>query len=75
MRAGFAPQARVMFRDNKTGEVKIEDESKELHHKNGNRGVPGYDSPKDLYEVWPWQHGAIDPKRFTGYTFIKFMDD
>ena len=51
--------------------------SKELHHALGNRGVPGFDNPMYLREVWPWEHAAIDPKRaqFMDYEFVKFLSE
>ena len=47
--------------------------SKELHHANGNRGVPGFDEPINLREVWPWEHENLLPLgRRLDYDFIKF---
>jgi RHS repeat-associated protein len=44
MRQGLAPKMRVVVRINKTGEVVVKFESKELHHANQGRGVPGFDT-------------------------------
>jgi hypothetical protein len=34
--------------------------------------VPGFDTPLDLRELWPWEHAAIDSSRRLDYTFISF---
>ena len=47
---------------------------KELHHKLGNRGVPPFDEPDNLREVWPWQHSQIDCFRRTRYEFLGFVE-
>lgn len=70
MQRGLAPQVTATVRIDRTGEIKEMEVSKELHHANRNRGIPGFDSPENLREVWPWQHEAIDPHRNTGYTVI-----
>jgi hypothetical protein len=72
MRLGFAPEARAYVRMNKTGESKWITARLELHHVCGGRGIPGFDTPRNLEEVWPWQHESLDPSRHTGYTFIRF---
>jgi hypothetical protein len=72
MRQGAAPSARVLVRDNATGQTREIRAVKELHHARGGRGVPGHDSPVDLRELWPWEHSAIDPSRRLDYTFIGF---
>ena len=52
------------------GEILVE---KELHHARGNRGVPGFDDPMDLREVWPWEHeNLLPPGRRLDYDFIRF---
>ncbi|MHC5542823.1 polymorphic toxin-type HINT domain-containing protein, partial [Singulisphaera rosea] len=72
MRQGAAPSARVLVRDNATGQIREIRAVKELHHARGGRGVPDYDTPRDLREVWPWEHAAIDPSRRLDYTFFGF---
>jgi RHS repeat-associated protein len=74
MRAGFSPQAEVHVRNLRTGQTEIKPVRMELHHNLGNRGVPGFDEPIHLREVWPWQHSAIDHYRRTGYEFLGFVD-
>ena len=72
MRAGYAPKARVLVRNRKTGEYSVEVVTLEIHHNRGGRGIQGFDEPIDLREVWPWEHEQIDPNRHTGYDFISF---
>jgi hypothetical protein len=72
MRAGNPPSARVVVRNNATGQEQTIRVVKELHHARGGRGTPGFDTPVDLREVWPWEHAAIDPSRRLDYTFIRF---
>jgi len=73
MQAGFSPEAKALVRVNKTGAAEVRTISKELHHARGGRGVPGFDTPMELREVWPWEHGAIDSQRRPGYTFLDFV--
>jgi hypothetical protein len=73
MRAGFAPQARVLVR-NSAGEIETRTISKELHHALGNRGTSPFDEPINIREVWPWQHESIDAYRHIGYEFLNFLD-
>ena len=73
MEKGFAPKARVIVRDRDTGRIYERLVEKELHHARGNRGVPGYDCPPDLREVWPWEHeNLVPPGRRLDYDFIRF---
>jgi hypothetical protein len=72
MRAGFAPEAKVLVRTN-TGAAEVRSVSKEIHHARQGRGAPGFDEPMHLREVWPWEHSRIDPHRRTGYTFVDFV--
>ena len=77
MRSGFAPQAKVVVRkmaNGVPGPESVQTISKELHHNLRNRGVPGFDEPLHLREVWPWQHELIDQFRHTGYEFVRFAD-
>jgi len=71
MELGFAPTARIIVRVNKTGAIEVRTVSKELHH-SGGRAIPNAHQPYYLYEVWPWQHDAIDKDHHTGYTFLQF---
>lgn len=73
MREGFAPQVRVTLREFRSGRFRTKWISKELHHASGNRGVPGYDTPADIYEVWPWQHATIDPRRHVNYEVLELL--
>ena len=73
MSKGFAPKTRVIVRDRKTGNIYEKLVEKELHHARGNRGVPGYDNPVELREVWPWEHENLLPSgRKLDYEFIEF---
>jgi hypothetical protein len=73
MEKGFAPKARAIVRDRKTGQMKVILVEKELHHARGNRGVSGFDEPMDLREVWPWEHeNLLPPGRNLDYDFIRF---
>lgn len=73
MKEGLAPKARVIVKDRITGEIYEKLVSKELHHANGNRGVPGFDEPINLQEVWPWEHeNLLPPGRKLDYDFIGF---
>jgi hypothetical protein len=73
MEKGYAPKARAIVRDRATGELKEIPVGKDLHHARGNRGVPGFDEPKDLREVWPWEHERLSPPgRHIDYDFIRF---
>lgn len=74
MKAGFAPQTRVQVMVKRTGKMEIRTVSKELHHNLGNRGVPGFDEPLHLRELWPWEHARIDPSRRLDYEFLGFVD-
>lgn len=77
MRAGFSPQSKIVVReivDGVPGAESMRTISKELHHNLRNRGVPGFDEPLHLREVWPWQHEVIDEFRRTGYEFVRFAD-
>ena len=73
MRAGFAPEVQIRVRLT-DGTVEMRWASKELHHNFGNRGVPPFDEPIHLREVWPWQHSQIDRFRHTGYEFLGFVE-
>jgi hypothetical protein len=73
MRAGFAPEVQIRVRL-PDGTVETRWASKELHHNLGNRGVPPFDEPIHLREVWPWQHSQIDRFRHTGYEFLGFVE-
>jgi hypothetical protein len=73
MRAGYAPEAAVEVRNLRTGFTELRKVSKELHHAASNRGVPGFDQPLYLREVWPWEHASLDEFRHTGYEFIRFV--
>ena len=49
----------------KKGKPPLHDEvgvPQELHHKNG-RNVPNPHNSKNLEELWPWEHDAVDPFR------------
>ena len=72
MQGGKAPKARVIVQKHDTGEISVITASKDLHHNLGNRGVPGFDEPIHLREVWPWEHADLDPNRFVGYDFLGF---
>jgi hypothetical protein len=73
MEKGFAPKARATVRDRKTGQIKEILVEKELHHARGERGVPGFDEPMDLREVWPWEHeNLLPPGRRLAYDFVRF---
>jgi hypothetical protein len=73
MRKGFAPKARVIVRDRATGRVYEKLVEKELHHARGGRGVPGFDEPIELREVWPWEHEELlPPGRQLDYEFLDF---
>ncbi len=73
MKKGYAPRARVIVRDRKTGEIYEKLVKKEIHHAMGNRGVPGFDEPIYLREVWPWEHEKLlPPGRKLSYDFICF---
>jgi RHS repeat-associated protein len=75
MEKGFAPKARVVVRDRSTGLISERLVEKELHHANGNRGVPGFDDPISLREVWPWEHESLlPPGRRLDYDFIRFNE-
>jgi len=74
MQRGFAPQARVIVRDLESGTLECRAVSKELHHSLGNRGLPPYDEPVYLRELWPWEHTKLDPSRRLGYEFVTFAD-
>jgi RHS repeat-associated protein len=74
MQKGFAPKARVIVRDRATGRVYERLVEKELHHAGGNRGIPGFDEPIDLREVWPWEHELLFPiGRQLDYDFLRFL--
>jgi hypothetical protein len=75
MRRGKGPMVRVLVRYRGDGRSRIKLVTKELHHHRRNRGRPGYDSPLDLREVWPWEHEKIDVASFTDYDFIDFWSD
>jgi hypothetical protein len=73
MEKGFAPKARAIVKDRATGELRDILVEKELHHALGNRGVPGFDDPIHLREVWPWEHESLlPPGRRLDYDFIRF---
>ena len=72
MGEGNAPKVRVIVRNRNTGLLEERLVSKELHHDQANRGVQGFDEPRHLREVWPWEHEGIDPSRRLDYDFIKF---
>jgi hypothetical protein len=73
MEKGFAPKARVIVRDRATGQVKQIVVEKDIHHALGNRGVPGFDEPMYLREVWPWEHENLVPAgRNLDYDFLRF---
>jgi hypothetical protein len=72
MRRGLAPKVRVRVRNRSNGKIETRLVSKELHHHRGNRGTPGYDSPADLREVWPWEHAGLDSQRRLDYVFLGF---
>ncbi|MBD5135607.1 MAG: hypothetical protein HDT39_06550 [Lachnospiraceae bacterium] len=73
MKNGLAPVARVIVKDRKTGTIYEKLVSKDIHHANGNRGIPGFDEPIYLREVWPWEHeNLFPPGRKVNYDFIKF---
>jgi RHS repeat-associated protein len=74
MRSGFSPDVKVLVEVDRTGAREVRRVSKELHHARRNRGVPGFDSPLDLREVWPWEHAKIDSQRRPGYTVIGFVE-
>jgi hypothetical protein len=75
MQEGFAPKARVTVRDRATGQVYEKLVSKELHHARGNRGVPTFDEPIEIREVWPWEHEKLLPGgRHLNYDFLGFKD-
>ncbi|MCC7541816.1 MAG: RHS domain-containing protein [Deltaproteobacteria bacterium] len=74
MRAGYPPSARAWVRSTDTGRLTQIRAVRELHHARANRGVPGFDSPTDLREVWPWEHAAIDPHRRLNYSFSHFAE-
>ena len=75
------PRVRVRVRVRSTGLEEVRTVPKELHHLRGNRGVPGYDEPEDLMELWPWEHEAREiaegklpgQRRDTGYDFLNFV--
>ncbi|MEK4327831.1 hypothetical protein MKX70_18575 [Paenibacillus sp. FSL R7-0312] len=63
----------MIVKDRGTGEIYEKLVSKELHHANGNRGIPGFDEPINLREVWPWDHEELlPPGRKINYDFIRF---
>jgi hypothetical protein len=71
MKAGNPPRVRAIVLDLQTGsEVEIL-ASKELHHITGRTG-PFPHAASNLQELWPWEHAAIDPFRYTGYEFLRF---
>jgi hypothetical protein len=74
MREGFAPQVRARVWNRRKQAVETKWLSKELHHARRNRGVPGFDSPIDVYEVWPWQHATIDPHRNIAYEVLEILE-
>ena len=69
MEGGSGPRVRVTVRWNETGEVETILETKELHHIRG-RDIPEPHNINNLMEVWPWEHEAMDPDRYTGYEFL-----
>ena len=34
---------------------------------------PAEFNPRNLYEVWPWEHAKIDPARHLNYQFVQFQ--
>ena len=73
MKKGYAPKARVIVRDRNTGDVYEKLVEKGIHHARGNRGVPSFDEPLELREVWPWEHENLLPAgRNLDYDFIGF---
>jgi hypothetical protein len=71
MEEGGAPMARVIVRNNRTGQLEERLVSKELHHIAG-REITRPHSERNLQELWPWEHQMVDPRRRTGYDFVEF---
>jgi len=70
---GKAPTREVLVKDNKTGRIYQRTETKELHHLDPQRNN-GSNAASNLKEVWPTEHGAIDPHRHPGYEVIKILE-
>ena len=67
--SGKPPQREVIVRDPRTGEIRAETQSKEVHHIDPRRNAGGNDDD-NLLQVWPDEHEEIDRHRRTGYKFI-----
>ncbi|MCW5757950.1 MAG: hypothetical protein KIT54_12005 [Phycisphaeraceae bacterium] len=60
------PQADVVVRDIRTGEQVRMKVTKEVHHRHPQSGG-GTNALDNLWEVWPWEHEAIDSHRHWPY--------
>ena len=69
---GKAPTRRVKIRK-KDGTIDEITETKELHHIEG-RDIPDPHNWSNLRELWPTEHGAIDPFRHPGYEVIEVLE-
>lgn len=67
---GKVPTGIAQVRIRATGEIKIINVSKELHHIDGRAGADPHKF-NSIKEVWSWEYEAIDASRHTGYDFIK----
>jgi len=75
MEVGLAPKVRILGKSRKTGVIEEVLASKDIHHARGNRGKPGFDSPLDLREVWPWEHEKLDKQRVWTHEFIDYISN
>lgn len=75
MKAGSSPRMRVEVISRKTGLPQVRDVSMELHHRDipqrvGGKNVHDF---KNLDNLTPWEHEAVDEFRHTGYDLSKII--